>query len=82
MFALAAESCHLDLSKWAREHQCPWDDRTGTLATINGHFELLERVGPTTDRIHLNICLSIQRLQSNKRFSFCTSLSLFMNCFL
>jgi len=33
---------HLDLLKWARENQCPWDEDTCANAAYNGDFEVLK----------------------------------------
>ena len=33
---------HLELLKWAREHNCPWDEDTCERAAFRGHLELLK----------------------------------------
>jgi hypothetical protein len=38
-------SGHLELLKWARANQCPWNEGTCTEAAINGHLELLNGQG-------------------------------------
>jgi hypothetical protein len=37
----AASGGHLEVLKWARDSDCPWDSRTCSEATKNGHFEAL-----------------------------------------
>ena len=38
----AAFSGHLELLKWLRANQCPWDELTCTRAAGNGHLKLLK----------------------------------------
>ena len=37
----AAKYGHLEVLKWAREHNCPWGGRTRKYAAKRGHIELL-----------------------------------------
>jgi hypothetical protein len=37
----AAEHGHLEVLKWAREHDCPWDEGTCVAAADNGNLEVL-----------------------------------------
>ena len=39
--ANAAYNGHLELLKWAREHDCPWDGQTRRYAAEQGHTVLL-----------------------------------------
>jgi hypothetical protein len=39
--ARAARNGHLEVLKWAREHDCPWDEITCSLAAWGGHKEVL-----------------------------------------
>ena len=41
--ANAAHGGHLEVLKWARENDCPWDGRTCAFAANGGHLELLAR---------------------------------------
>src|SRR5271166_6043683 len=36
---LAARGGHLEVLKWARENQCPWNRSTCTNAALGGHLE-------------------------------------------
>ena len=38
----AAEGGHLETLKWARENDCPWDERTCAFAAKGGHLEMLK----------------------------------------
>jgi len=38
----AAEGGHLEVLKWARENDCPWDKRTCAHAAKGGHLEVLK----------------------------------------
>ena len=38
----AAEGGHLETLKWARENDCPWDERTCAFAAKGGHLEVLK----------------------------------------
>ncbi len=38
----AARGGHLDVLRWAREHDCPWDDGTCWSAAEGGHLEVLQ----------------------------------------
>jgi hypothetical protein len=40
--AIAAEVGNLDVLKWARENDCPWDDETCANAAEGGHLEVLK----------------------------------------
>jgi len=40
--AYAAGDGHLEILQWAREHDCPWDEYTGTHAAASGHLEVLK----------------------------------------
>jgi hypothetical protein len=40
--ALAADVGNLDVLKWARENDCPWDDETCANAAEGGHLEVLK----------------------------------------
>lgn len=42
VLALAAEHGHLELFKWARANDAPWNKRSTTLAAMNGHLEILQ----------------------------------------
>jgi hypothetical protein len=37
----AAEGGHLEVLRWAREHDCPWDVATCAAAAEKGHLEVL-----------------------------------------
>jgi hypothetical protein len=39
---IAVVGGHLELLKWAREHDCPWDEMTRHHADLNGNLELLQ----------------------------------------
>jgi hypothetical protein len=39
--ARIAEGGHLEVLQWAREHGCPWDERTCGAAAGGGHLEVL-----------------------------------------
>ena len=38
----AARHGQLEVLKWAREHDCPWNHRTCEAAAEGGHTELLQ----------------------------------------
>jgi len=40
--ARAAEGGHLEVPRWLREHDCPWDDDTIERATTAGHADVLQ----------------------------------------
>jgi len=40
--ALAAENSHLNMLKWLRDQQCPWDSDTTRMAAYNGNLDLLD----------------------------------------
>jgi hypothetical protein len=40
---VGALALHLELLKWARENDCPWDEKTCSVAAKKGHFEALAR---------------------------------------
>jgi len=40
--ASVARSGHLELLKWYREQNCPWDEDTCALAAKGGHLEVLK----------------------------------------
>ena len=45
VFVWAAEGGHLEVVRWAREHDCPWDARNGVFAAMGGHLEVLRGAG-------------------------------------
>jgi len=46
------------LLKWARAHQCPWNERTCSYAVRNGHLETLN--GPGLINAHgMNISVQV-----------------------
>jgi hypothetical protein len=38
----AAGGGHLEVLKWARENDCPWDELTCVSAAKHGHLEVLQ----------------------------------------
>ena len=38
----SAENGFLDLLKWARKNECPWDEHTCSFAAYSGHLEMLK----------------------------------------
>ena len=38
----AACKGHLEVLKWAREHGCPWEQKTCSYAASSGHLEVLK----------------------------------------
>jgi len=42
-FAKAAKGGYLDVLKWAREDQCPWDLDTLAYAARGGYFDMLKQ---------------------------------------
>ena len=38
----AAMNGHLEILKWARTNQCPWNEDTCACAAKNGHLEILK----------------------------------------
>ena len=38
----AAEGGHLEVLQWAREHGCPWDEKTCYWAAYLGHLKILQ----------------------------------------
>jgi hypothetical protein len=38
---LVAKGGHLEVLRWAREHDCPWDGLTCVRAAAGGHLEVL-----------------------------------------
>ena len=45
----AAQGGHLDMLKWAREHDCPWDKDSCEAASLNHHPETLAWVQQQPD---------------------------------
>jgi hypothetical protein len=39
---MGALALHLDILKWARENNCPWNERTCYKAARNGHLNVLQ----------------------------------------
>jgi len=42
----AARGGNLEMLKWARQHDCPWDAGTCSFAASGGHLEVLQWVRP------------------------------------
>ena len=41
MYIYAARGGHLEVLQWAREHDCPWNDKTCHAAARGGHLAVL-----------------------------------------
>ena len=50
----AAKGGHLEVLKWARQHDCPWNSMTSKYAAQGGHLEVLKWA--REHDCHLNLC--------------------------